>query len=290
MKTYRYIAYGLGVVSDVALPGLTPGEARPNIAVRIRRFSGTRRPRRVVNAAGEVVLTLARFGELRIRNGREIVAYLDMRSRVELVRPLLTGSALAILLWQRGFLVLHAAAVGRGDAAVAFLGDPGSGKSSIAAALHRVGWSVLSDDFTVLDFKAGRPLAIPGVAELKLYERAASLFGLSGPPEAQLDSSDEKLLCSLRTNASRDPVLLRAAYVLSPNAPAHIERLAPREAFFELMRQSYPSRFGLGGGAEHFQRCSRLLSLVPFYRVKSLESLDALPVLAGALVNHLAGI
>ena len=46
------------------------------------------------------------------------------------------GLGIAILLHQRGYVILHASCVNLGSAAVAFLGDSTAGKSFMAAALH----------------------------------------------------------------------------------------------------------------------------------------------------------
>ena len=71
-----------------------------------------------------------------IRGGREIV--IDAAPGVEqrLIRLFLLGPALALLLHQRRFLVLHASAVMIDGAAVAFVAEKGMGKSTLAAALH----------------------------------------------------------------------------------------------------------------------------------------------------------
>ncbi len=54
--------------------------------------------------------------------------------------------ALPLWLEWRGIPVLHASAAALGDRAVAFIGQSGTGKSTLCASLVRLGWSFVADD------------------------------------------------------------------------------------------------------------------------------------------------
>ena len=63
------------------------------------------------------------------------------------------------------YLILHAAVVARGDRAIVLPGEPGSGKSTLCAALIQRGWRLLSDELTLLSPDLGitplpRPVAL----------------------------------------------------------------------------------------------------------------------------------
>lgn len=80
---------------------------------------------------------------------------------VEPFHPLPAAQAAPMLEWglnwcvaQRamGYLVMHAAVVARGDAAIMMPGMPGAGKSTLCASLvHLDGWRLLSDELAILD-------------------------------------------------------------------------------------------------------------------------------------------
>jgi len=61
------------------------------------------------------------------------------------------------------YLIFHAAVIERGGRAVIMPAAPGSGKSTLTAALVHRGWRLLSDELTMLDPTAGQlvPLARP---------------------------------------------------------------------------------------------------------------------------------
>lgn len=53
------------------------------------------------------------------------------------------------------YLLFHAAVVANGDRALVMPGPPGSGKSTLCAALVTQGWRLLSDEMAVLDLESG---------------------------------------------------------------------------------------------------------------------------------------
>ena len=100
------------------------------------------------------------------------------RRAVDLLRLYLLGPALALLLHQRGFLVLHASAVSLDGGVVAFLGHSGHGKSTTAATLHARGAAIVADDVVAVDLGApGGPAALPGFPLLKLWPDAVTALG-----------------------------------------------------------------------------------------------------------------
>ena len=61
------------------------------------------------------------------------------------------------------FLILHAAVLERGGVALIMPAPPGSGKSTLCAALALSGWRLLSDELALIDPGSGRvwPLCRP---------------------------------------------------------------------------------------------------------------------------------
>lgn len=91
---------------------------------------------------------------------------------VEPFAPLPRAQALPIIEWglnwcvtayRHDMLVLHAAAVAKGDRALLLPAPPGSGKSTLCAALVNRGWRLLSDELTLVRLDGARisPLARP---------------------------------------------------------------------------------------------------------------------------------
>ncbi len=98
---------------------------------------------------------------------------------------ILAAQALPLAATLRGFEVLHASGVVNGAGAVLFTGEPGAGKSSLAAAMLRAGAALLGDDAIALGEENGEEiLAHPGTGSL--YLRAAESERLSDAERERL--------------------------------------------------------------------------------------------------------
>ncbi len=91
-------------------------------------------------------------------------------------RPFPRGLALPLLEWglnwcvymnAHQYLVIHAAAVQKGDTTCLLPGASGSGKSTLCAALVSRGWRLLSDELAVLQLGDGKVLPIARPISLK---------------------------------------------------------------------------------------------------------------------------
>lgn len=65
------------------------------------------------------------------------------------------------------FLMLHAATLERGGAGILLPALPGSGKSTLCAAMALSGWRYMSDEFGLFDFEQRKLIALPRPAALK---------------------------------------------------------------------------------------------------------------------------
>ena len=73
------------------------------------------------------------------------------------------------------WLIVHAAVVERGGRAAVLPAPPGSGKSTLCAALAFSGWRLLSDEFALIDPRTGEVAPIPRPISLK--NRSVGVIG-----------------------------------------------------------------------------------------------------------------
>jgi hypothetical protein len=244
-------------------------------------------------AADEALLFWEQIGTFLVRKGREII--IDPNPGVEenLVRLPLLGAVLAVLLHQRGQLVLHASAVDIGGQAVAFIGAKGKGKSTMAAALYGRGHKLIGDDMVVVSLdEQGQPFLLPGFPQFKLWPAAAAV-SLGDNPELlpRLISAEEKRVRRIRDRFSEDKTPLRGIYTLCGGAEPAIKSLQSKDAILQLFTHSYVARFGqacLKGevAVTHLKQCVELINRVPVFRLERPASLDLLAETAQMLENQ----
>jgi hypothetical protein len=286
---FTYVAYGLGIHSILELPELLPGRAPPDVVVRLGHVPGVPSgpppgDGLLRTNADETCLYWPDVGAILLRHGREIT--LDPRPQVavDLLRLYLLGPALALLLHQRGFLVLHASAVSLDGGVVAFLGHSGHGKSTTAATLHARGAAIVADDVVALDLGAsGGPAALPGFPLLKLWPDAVMALGESPENLPRLHASEEKR-ARVADTAATVPQPLRRIYVLTEAESLRLEPLSGHAAVFELLQHTYvaPALSRLGPPT-FLAQCARLAAAVPVRRLRRPRCLAGLGELAALI-------
>lgn len=285
-KMLCYAAYGLVIRSELPLPELLAAEGAADAEVRLGKVPWA--PPLIEDRGGtlwatpdEARISYQRLGSVLVRGGSQIVVEPEAGSDEGALRLLVLGPALAMLLHQRGLLVLHANAVSLNGGAIAFLGRAGQGKSTLAEALYRKSYSIVSDDVTAVRVQDGAAAVYPGFPRLKLWPEVLSSMGDLQPELPRLRPWLEKLDRRAERGFSCEPLPLERVYVLSEGERQEVETIGPKEAFMELVRNSYPPVANLleatGTAPQHFHQCAELSRSVPIRRLKSRRSLSALP-------------
>jgi hypothetical protein len=290
---HTYAAYGLGIRSALPLPELSAtAEITTDAVIHLGRIE---RPLPETDHTGchfemdreEAYLFWEEVGAFLVRRGREIVIEPVRGVEGGLLRLPLLGAVLAVLLYQRGFLVLHASAVALKGEAVAFLGERGYGKSTMAAALYARGHVLVADDFVAVDVcRPGRPSVLPGFPQLKLFSEAAAAALHDDPGRLPwIAHGYEKRARRAEEGFSLQPLPLGRIYLLGGGAVPEIVPVPPRETFLQLIGHSYVGRLFQQSGrgpdaASHFRQCVTLARDVPVRWLRRPPSLAALPGLA----------
>jgi len=289
----------LGIQADIPLSELVEGETQGEVRIR---FGRVKHPQLSETAeAGsrffspnpeEDYLFWRGVGSFLARGGSEIVVDPSPGLDERVLRILLLGPVLAVLLRQRGHLLLHASAVAVAGEAILFLGSSGRGKSTTAAALRARGHGLVSDDVAVLRAEESPPLVYPGIPQLKLWPEA--LVSLGDDPEKlpRWNPYLEKRARPVATEFSPTPLPVKKIYVLDEGDAPEILPLTGQEAFLELVRHTYGSDYGLQpamgvGSASHFFRCKSIIDTVAMRGLIRQKSLSQLPNLVRLIEEDL---
>lgn len=285
---FSYTAYELGIYSEIPLPGLIAAR-NPSQDVFVRlRTRGT-----VGNE--EAGSSLFFRGEtpgvavFLVRDGKEIIVNPAPAVEGWILTTILLGPILSILLRQRGLAVIHASAVVINDGAVAFLGQSGWGKSTLAEACYHRGYGVITDDVMAVSFNRG-PHVLPGYPSIKLFPDVAGFFGCKASNIRSIHSQTDKKAHCVAAKFPDKPLSLRRMYVLAGGGCNEIESLTPQEVFVELVRNA--RAVNLLRDAEslsaNMRQCTRLAAEVPTFRLKRQPCLAILPAVVKLIEEHLA--
>lgn len=284
---YKYFAYGLGIESELPFPELVPSEEPAEILIRFGRLDWEPDEKKdcVVSVTpGLMFFYWKDVGAFCARDGREVVIDPEPQAENHVLRLIILGAVLAGVLHQRGLLLLHASAVRLNGGTVAFVGDKGQGKSTMAATLRSRGHQLVSDDVVAVDTGDGVRV-FPGFPQFKLWPDAVASLGMKPESLPRLHHSIEKRAHRVHAQFSTLPAHLKGIFVLQFGEELSVTRVGGREAFIELVRHSYVARhLGPSGMlSSHFQQCSDILKSVPVYRLSRPRDLKLIPEVASCV-------
>jgi HprK-related kinase A len=145
------------------------------------------------------------------------------------------------------YLCIHAAVIEKDGKAVILPAPPGSGKSTLCAALVSKGWRLLSDELTLVRLDTGELVPLPRPISLKnasidiiRHYAPASVFS------PVVDDTVKGSIAHLKAPAAsiaRAGERARAAWVVFPKyeagAAARLEAIAPARAFMQLAENAF---------------------------------------------------
>jgi hypothetical protein len=283
MAINLYSAYNLKIASEIALPELPLISGSPDVVVKLENLDHLDGSH--VNRHDSIFGGLEDIGFALIENGQSITISLASIEAESMLAPSILGTCMAVILAQRNYLVLHASSVVVDGKAIAFIGNSGWGKSTLAATFHQQGYSVLTDDVLAIEFTESGPLVHPGFAQCKLLPDAASALGRNDLPP--LYQQSYKLSYEFQEGFQTTAVPLQRIYLLGKGEAHQIIPLSPQQAFIGLIQQTRAPESLIDGTAQqrHLQQCAQLIQSVTCQHFIRKPGLADLPKLVSLVLE-----
>lgn len=224
---YFYKAFGLNICSEISLPELSVGEDVPDIdlfikagKVQLPKLLKTPIYRRGIRAlfgqgkSGSLILHWSEIADFEAIEGNTLIVS-SYTSDPNLISLFTVSEAIGLILFQRGYFLLHASAVKVGNEAWCFMGNPGAGKSTTAAAFIKAGCELLSDDLTAITFDAkGIPYIVPAYPQLKIWDNTVKGLDYDRNELQPVSEGVNKFSYYPTDDFPKEPVRLGAVYFI----------------------------------------------------------------------------
>ena len=294
-KPRDYWAFGLRVRSNLELPELVEAQSGSDPDVIIEQGEIPEAAETGTTRVGDgLALSVPHVARYRIECGRKIIVDAEPGVPERNVRLFLLGSAFGALLHQRGLLPLHANAIEIQDKAVAFMGEQGAGKSTLAAWFYDRGHGLLADDVCVIGFDSdGHALAYPGLPRMRLWADAIFASGREphGYERSYVDDAYAKFdVPTIPLKLASSARELAGLYVLDRGEVFSIEPMKGIDAVEAVFANTYRGAYlaATGNRQEHWRSSTQLVLRVPVFRVRRPWSLDCLDELSRQIAGHAA--
>ncbi|MEL6494578.1 MAG: hypothetical protein AAFQ41_05565 [Cyanobacteria bacterium J06623_7] len=294
---FSYFAYGLGLHSEIPIPEFIADTVPADVTLRIDtqgKFTDYLPEKALAETWAlqvnreRAIVYVRDTGLYLIERGTEIVFLPAAEATQAIIRFYLVGTIMAIVLYQRQFLVLHGSVIAMGGSAVLFLGNSGDGKSSTAAALHAAGYRLVNDDVAPITLSDRPALLEPGFPQIKLSEATARVLNYDFAALPLLHGDSHKRGYRPQGDFDRSPLNIGRIYVLSYGEDFASTPIASSLATMELSRHSRPTTLYQQGDAQHFFQCTNLVREQTIYRLQRPKNLTLLPQIVSFIEQDLA--
>lgn len=300
LQAFDYSVFGLHLRSDLPLPELLAisPDRQPDVTIQLGNVAPGPNPGPGLQVNDEgVVLTIDGIARYAIAEGAQITIDRQPDAPDANVRLYLLGSAMGVLLHQRGLLPLHANAVEISGKAFAFMGASGSGKSTMAAWFHDHGYRIIADDVCAVGFDRNeRPVVMPGMPRLRLWKdalegtgRQSSQYSRSYAGDENWDKYDVPLP---HDDAVRGEVALAGVYLLGKGGSVSILPLAGLKAAQAVFENTYRGAYlsAAGNVRLHWESCLKLVRHTPVFQLLRAWDLSRVSAEMEVMVAHTRGI
>ena len=290
---YRYSFGPFALTSELEMAELREVQGTGRIAVRIElgpvaaEIPGTRAYDTVCSVGPrDYLLSIPDVARFHASDGSRVRVELAPGAARADVAAFLLGSVFGALCHQNGLLPLHASSVVWHAGVVAFLGNSGTGKSTLAACLQASGYRIFSDDICLLKESAGEMRAVPLAGWLKLWRQSLEHLAMRAEIGARVFAKEDKFRIAL-DGAQREPLPLQSLVFLA-RAEDGVARLLPlraAEAVARMMEQVYLAYVPALNGEERrlFAQCGRALGQARAYRLELPWDLERMDEVLGVL-------
>lgn len=180
----KYLAFGLHINADIDFSDmLQPSNGNANVIIKNAQipsedFEFTNVFRKGVQASiafkdKAVILNWDGIVRCQISGGNELL-YQQLGDDQQTLKLFLLSEAIGILLLQRNIFLLHGSAVLIGNEAHVFVGEPGAGKSTTAAAFWKNNQTILTDDLVAINLQEDVPQLIPAFPQFKIWDNTVA--------------------------------------------------------------------------------------------------------------------
>ncbi|WP_338876487.1 serine kinase [Spirosoma sp. SC4-14] len=279
-----YRAYGLNIASEVPLPHLAETQSgKPDLFISrgnippspplepTKVYRAGLNARFAQDAEGKCWLVWPPLLSFLMVNENQLVLEAD-EVDADTLSLFTLSEALGLILFQKGYFLLHGSAIQINQKGVLFLGQPGAGKSTTVAAFSQKGVKVVCDDLVCIRINSsGRPSLIPAFPQIKIWESAVEGLGIEKKDLASVREGVNKFAWTEADSFDEHEVPLEQIFVLEPplesGNPMH--PVAKSQVPIELLNH-FPLPDGLLNGTalkDYFEKSIEVANAISVVRM-----------------------
>ena len=289
MLMKKYYAYCTRITSEIRLrlPAATPADTGPNLHIRRARV-----PKTLKESDDRIVRHMDGVFSFSIEAGQEITVDPAPNADIDFMRSIIQGELVAAALRQRGLLVLHASCVANDQGAVAFVGLPGWGKTTLATHFLQRDFRLLTDDVLPICTEPGVSKAVPAHPGARLRREVGRELYDNFDDFEDIHERTTKKRVDLSEHFTKEKKDLKKIYVLEGEFKSgnRIKNIKKSNQIFEIMRHTWANHLlsSPRSRSSHLKRAKTIVTNTNVSVLERKKSIDRIEQLITLLENDLS--
>ena len=247
---------------------------------------------------GGTLIRFPGFADFRVQNdANEIYCIPSPGIPQETTIHLFLDQVFPCLLSGGNQLLLHAASVVVDSKAIVFIGETGSGKSTLTSNFGRAGFKLLTDDGLLVIEEAGSFWGVPSYPSLRLWPESLPELFAEQPSSTDVAHYSAKQRISAGQAAvsfASERMPLSRVYLLRPQeddvaVPVSVSTIPPQQAFSECFNSIF--RLDVKNHSQikdQFNMTARLIETTPVFAISFPHNFSLLPSVRTCILDHLS--
>lgn len=275
-----YKAFGLTVLSEIALPELPIVQAKNGIydilveKEDLTTLWSTQKGKDDYFVINEefILFRIPDIAIFLIQNGNRILVSPAQNTNEDRLRLYILGTCMGAILIQRKILPLHGSAIAIDGKVYAIVGDSGAGKSTLASAFLNRDYQLLSDDVIPITVnEESIPIVIPAYPQQKLWLESLNHFGMTSTNYQPIVERETKFAVPIQSQfaAQRLPLAGVFELVKTEKEEVEIQPIENLERFYTLYNHTYRNFFLVDSGLMewHFNTTAKIINKTKLFKI-----------------------
>lgn len=226
----------------------------------------------------EYILNVPTVAKYYIKEGKSVIIEAKEEAEIREIELFFLGSAMAVLLMQRGIVPFHGSAFQKDNKCVIISGKSGAGKTTLLRYFINQGYKALTDDVCALNVIDSKVMLTPSYPSSKIWADVMQQYKIDIDVSKKIRPEIDKYKYTFIDDFVHSPLEVESVYILNNRniTEFEIEEVKGFEKFSQLKNNLYRPKYpeAIGKLKETFNILNQLANQASIYHLTRSNTMD----------------